>query len=134
MITGGTYGSRRVNVRAQQRDPNSLLRWFENLVHTLREAPEIGAGRVSIVDVPLPRSVLAHRFEHRSGSILCLHNLAATDVTFDVGRLDGAIGSNEAPYDLLLDGPYAAPGRRLTGLELRGYGYRWIRLRRSDDR
>ena len=85
VITRGTFGARRVNVRAQQRDPDSLLRWFENLVHTLREAPEIGAGRVSIVDVPLPRSVLAHRFDHRSGSILCLHNLADADVTVDVG-------------------------------------------------
>jgi maltose alpha-D-glucosyltransferase/alpha-amylase len=107
---------------------------LENLVHTLREAPEIGAGRVSIVDVPLPRSVMAHRFDHRSGSILCLHNLAAEDVTVDVGRLDGADQFDEAPYDLLLDSAYAAPGRRLTNLELRGYGYRWIRLRRSDDR
>ena len=111
-----------------------MLRWFENLVHTLREAPEIGAGRVSIVDVPLPRSVLAHRFDHRSGSILCLHNLADADVTVDIGRLDGADRFDEAPYDLLLDGPYAAPGRRLTDLDLRGYGYRWIRLCRSDDR
>ena len=134
VITRGSFGNRRVNVRSQQRDPNSLLRWFENLVHTVREAPEIGAGRVSIVDVPLPRSVLAHRFDHRSGSLLCLHNLSETDVTVDIGRLDGADGSAEAPYDLLLDGRYAAPGRRLTGLELQGYGYRWIRLRRSDDR
>jgi maltose alpha-D-glucosyltransferase / alpha-amylase len=134
VVVRGKYGARRVNVRAQQRDPDSLLRWFENLVHTLREAPEIGAGRVSVVDVPLPRSVLAHRFDHRSGSILCLHNLAATDVTVDIGKLDGADQFDEAPYDLLLDGPYAAPGRRLTNLELRGYGYRWIRLRRSDDR
>jgi maltose alpha-D-glucosyltransferase/alpha-amylase len=133
VITQGAFGKRRVNVRAQQRDPNSLLRWFENLVHTLREAPEIGAGRVSIVDVPLPRSVLAHRLDHRFGSILCLHNLAAADVTVDIGRLDGGEAFDEAPYDLLLDGPYAAPGKRLTGLQLRGHGYRWIRLRRSDD-
>jgi maltose alpha-D-glucosyltransferase / alpha-amylase len=130
-VVSGALGARRVNVRAQQRDPNSLLRWFENLVHTLREAPEIGSGEVSVVDVPLPRSVLAHRFDHASGSMLCLHNFIDTPVTVDVGRIDGIDGS---PYDLLVDGPYPAPGRQLKGLELHGYGYRWIRLRRSDSR
>ncbi|MGI8767787.1 MAG: trehalose synthase, partial [Propionibacteriaceae bacterium] len=125
----GTYGARRVNVRAQHRDPNSLLRWFENLVHTLRTAPEIGTGVCTVIDVPLPRSVLAHRFDASSGSILLLHNLADVPVTIDIGPVDGMVG---APYDLLVDGPYQAPTAKLTGLELHGWGYRWIRLSRSD--
>jgi maltose alpha-D-glucosyltransferase / alpha-amylase len=134
VISRGPFAARHVNVRDQQRNPDSLLRWFENLVHTLREAPEIGAGWVSIVDVPLPRSVLAHRFDHRSGSILCLHNLSSTDVTVDIGPVDRVDRRGDRPYDLLLDGPYDAPARDLTDLELRGFGYRWIRLCRSDDR
>ena len=129
VLMRGPFGANRVNVRAQQRDPNSLLRWFENLVHTVREAPEIGTGVCSVVDVALPRAVLAHRFDAPSGSILLLHNLADDAVTIDIGRLDGM---PEQPYDLLVDGPYAEPSRNLTGLELRGWGYRWIRLRRSD--
>jgi hypothetical protein len=32
----------------------------------------------------------------------------------------------------MVDGPYDRPDRKLRGLELHGYGYRWIRLRRSD--
>jgi maltose alpha-D-glucosyltransferase / alpha-amylase len=119
----------RVNVRAQNHDPNSLLRWFENLVHTLRTAPEIGSGVCSIVDVPLPRSVLVHRFDATSGSILLLHNLADEAVTVDIGRLDGV---RERPYDLLVDGPYDPPAKTLKRLELNGWGYRWIRLSRSD--
>ncbi len=125
----GPYGAKKVNVRAQQRDPNSLLRWFENLTHTLRSAPEIGTGTASIVDVPLPRSVLAHRFDAASGAILLLHNLADTEVTVDIGPQKGMEGE---PYDLLVDGPYDAPGRKLNKLTLHGYGYRWIRLSRSD--
>ena len=125
----GPYGAKKVNVRAQQRDSSSLLRWFENLTHTLRSAPEIGTGVCSIVDVPLPRSVLAHRFDAGSGSILLLHNLADTELTVDIGSLKGMEGE---PYDLLVDGPYEAPGRKLTKLGLHGYGYRWIRLSRSD--
>ena len=85
----GRFGAKKVNVRAQQRDPNSLLRWFENLIHTLRTAPEIGTGTCSVVDAPLPRSVLAHRFDAPAGSILLLHNLADTAVTVDIGALPG---------------------------------------------
>jgi maltose alpha-D-glucosyltransferase/alpha-amylase len=129
VVLDGELGARRVNVRTQQRDPHSLLRWVQNLVQTLRLAPEIGTGTCTVVDVPLPRSVLAHRFDAPSGSILLLHNLADTAVTVQVGSL-GQFPDD--PYDLLVDGPYDAPTAELTGLELNGWGYRWIRLARSD--
>jgi maltose alpha-D-glucosyltransferase/alpha-amylase len=64
-----------------------------------------------------------------TGSIVLLHNLADSAVTVDLGPLDGVA---ERPYDLLVDGPYDQPDRKLRGLQLHGYGYRWIRLRRSD--
>jgi len=127
--TRGRYGSRRLNVRAQQRDAGSLLRWFEQLIITLRECPEIGVGECTVVDVPLPRSVLAHRFDAPEGSILLLHNLADVAVTVDIGPLDATTGR---PFEITADGPYERPTARLTGLELRGWGYRWIRLRRSN--
>lgn len=129
VVRRGPFRTKKVNVRAQERDPDSLLRWFENLIHTLRQAPEIGTGRCSIVDVPLPRSVLAHRFDAPSGAVLLLHNLGSRAVTIDIGRLKGC---DDQPYDLLVDGPYAAPTRRLNELKLNGWGYRWIRLHRSD--
>jgi maltose alpha-D-glucosyltransferase/alpha-amylase len=125
----GKFGARQVNVRAQQRDPVSFLRWFESLIRTLREAPEVGTGVCTVIDVALPAAVLAHRMDAPSGSILLLHNLADRSVTVDVGPLDGVEG---APYDLLVDGPYDRLTPTLRGLQLHGFGYRWIRLRRSD--
>jgi maltose alpha-D-glucosyltransferase/alpha-amylase len=77
----------------------------------------------------LPRSVIAHRFDAPAGSILMLHNLADTKVTVDIGPLPGM---NGVPYDLFVDGPYEAPTEKLAGLTLNGWGYRWIRLSRSD--
>jgi maltose alpha-D-glucosyltransferase / alpha-amylase len=127
--TTGRYGSRRVNVRAEQQDPESLLRWFQQLITTLRECPEIGTGDCTVLDLPLPRSVLAHRFDAPEGSMLILHNLADEAVTIDVGKLDATTGR---PFDVFGDGPYDRPTASLSGLELRGWGYRWLRLRRSN--
>ncbi|MGI8415206.1 MAG: alpha-amylase family protein [Nakamurella sp.] len=126
MSTRGRYGSHAVNVRAQQRDPDSLLRWFEQLISVVKQAPEIGVGNYSMIDVALPTSVLAHRFDAPEGSIVLLHNLADRPVIVEVGKLDGI---TEKPWEIFADGPYTPPTTQLRGLELRGWGYRWIRLR-----
>lgn len=123
----GSYGVKKVNVRAQQRDKDSLLRWFEELIRVLRECPEIGVGEPSVVDVPLPRSVLAHRFDAPEGSILLLHNLADTPVTVDVSGAD--LGRH--PYEMFADTEYEPLPGRPAQLPLSGWGYRWIRLRRG---
>ena len=131
VVTKGPYRASTVNVRAQQRDPDSLLRWFEQLIRVLRECPEIGVGQCTVLDVALPRSVLAHRFDAPEGSILLLHNLRDEPVCVDIGKLDGVVGR---PFEVFADGPYAPPGARLAGLELGRWGYRWIRLRRNGAR
>ncbi len=122
----GRFGYRKVNVRAQQRDPESLLRWFEQLIGALRQCPEIGVGTCSVLDIQAPASVLVHRFDAPEGSVLLLHNLADRAVSVDVGRLDGTEGR---PWELLADRPYPRPTATLKGLALGGYGFRWIRLR-----
>jgi hypothetical protein len=45
-----------------------------------------------------------------------------------VGKLDGVAGQ---PFEVFSDGPDEPPTARLDDLELRGWGYRWIRLRRG---
>jgi maltose alpha-D-glucosyltransferase/alpha-amylase len=125
--TRGTFSARRVNVRDQSRDAGSLLRWFEQLIRVLRECPEIGVGTPSVLDRPLPRAVLAHRFDAPEGSILLLHNLADRAVTIDLDGLD----ASDQTYEVFADTAYEPVGRRLTGLPLNGWGYRWLRLRRG---
>ena len=129
VVSTGRYGHRRVNVQAQRPDRGSLLSWFERLIRATRECPEIGVGSWSLVDVPLPRAVLAHRYDAPEGTLLLLHNLADVAVTLDVGPLSGTRGR---PYDVLSDSDYARPTERLRGLELAGWGYRWIRLAGRD--
>jgi maltose alpha-D-glucosyltransferase/alpha-amylase len=49
-ISRGRLGARKVNVRTQQRDPHSLLSWFDAMIATLRECPEIGVGVCPVLD------------------------------------------------------------------------------------
>jgi maltose alpha-D-glucosyltransferase / alpha-amylase len=125
VVTRGKAGFKTVNVRSQQVDQGSLLSWFERLVRVLRECPEIGVGTCAVVDVPLPAGVVAHRFDAPEGSILLLHNLDDTPVQFDIGRLAGVAGR---PSEVFSDSAYRSPATTLKGLELTGWGYRWIRL------
>jgi maltose alpha-D-glucosyltransferase/alpha-amylase len=132
VLARGNYSTKRVNVEAQRMDPQSLLRWFQSMIGALRECPEIGVGQPSVLDVALPRSVLAHRYDAPEGAILLLHNLAGTAVTLDLGDVDLGIGrSSKQPYEVFADDRYEPPAKNLGQLELNGYGYRWIRLRRG---
>ena len=111
------------NVRAQQRDRDSLLHSFEGLIHVLRECSEIGAGRPSVVDIPLPRSVLAHRFDAAEGSILLLHNLADTSVVLDLTAADVSKNAYEVFGDPLFEPVPAACRVRPQWLGCRWSGF-----------
>jgi len=128
VIDDGDYGCRRVNVTAQRRDPGSLLGWFERMIRTLRECPEVGTGDCTLLDVTLPRHVLAHRADATDGATLFLHNLRDEDVVVDIGKQPGSDGD---PVEVFADQPYDPPDADLCGLALAGHGYRWIRLRSS---
>src|SRR4029078_7964266 len=88
MAVRGAFGPARVNVRQKSRQKNSLLTWMCELIDVLRECPEIGVGTPGVVDVPLPRSVLMHRFDAPQGWILLLHNLADVAVSLDLSTID----------------------------------------------
>jgi maltose alpha-D-glucosyltransferase/alpha-amylase len=127
VISGGEFGYEKVNVTAQRGHPDSLLEWFERMIRTLRESPEVGMGSCVPVDVPLPEGVLAHRADGPSGSMLFLHNLGTEDAQVDLGTL--AAEANH-PNDVFADREYP-PAGKLDALDLSGYGFRWIRLHRS---
>ena len=125
----GVGRATRPNVIGQQRDHASLLRWFAEMVRTLRECPEVGSGTLTVLDLPLPPAVLVHRFDATEGTLLVLHNLDDQPVTVDIGPQQGIVVQH--PREVFGDDAYPAPTRALTGLRLNPYGYRWIRLRRG---
>ncbi|MGX4652434.1 alpha-amylase family protein [Micromonospora sp. SCSIO 07396] len=127
VIDQGDFGYQKVNVTAQRRDSTSLLAWFERMIRTLREAPEIGSGSTTHIDVPMPAGVLAHRADGPTGTMVFLHNLGTEDVEVD---LSSVAPEADLPIDVLTDRGYGDVGK-LDSLKLGGHGYRWIRLCRS---
>ncbi|MTK01054.1 alpha-amylase family protein [Micromonospora sp. CP22] len=127
VVDKGEFGYEKVNVTLQRRDRSSLLAWFERMIRTMREAPEIGSGSTSHIDVPMPPGVLAHRADGPTGTMVFLHNLGTIDAEIDLSLLQPEA---DLPIDVLADRNYDDVGK-LDKLQLSGYGYRWIRLCRS---
>jgi maltose alpha-D-glucosyltransferase/alpha-amylase len=127
VVTTPEYGFEQVNVTHQRHDPSSLLSWFERMIRTLREAPEIGSGSCTHVDVPGPAGLLVHRADDGTGAMVFLHNLTDAEVTIDLGSLSGEA---EFPNDVLADREYPEVGK-FEAVTVGGFGYRWIRLRRN---
>ncbi|MGC4773533.1 alpha-amylase family protein [Micromonospora sp. DT44] len=127
VIDKGDFGYQNVNVTAQRGDPKSLLAWFERMIRTLREAPEIGSGSTTHIDVEMPPGVLAHRADGPTGTMVFVHNLGTDDVEVDLSSLEAEA---DLPIDVLTDRGYGELGK-LGAVKVSGYGYRWIRLCRG---
>jgi maltose alpha-D-glucosyltransferase / alpha-amylase len=126
LIADGPFSFRRVSVTDERRDAHSLLTWFERMLHSLRESEEIGSGTHEILDTG-PAHVLAHRATGRSSSMFFLHNLADRPCQID---LTAEVDSRTRPINFAADSDYDNDVR-LDQLDLRPYGYRWIRLPRA---
>ncbi len=106
-----------VNVQAQRRDPDSLLNWMERLIRRRKECPELGWGRLALLEASGP--VLAHRCDWQDRTIVAVHNLTGSTTTV---RLPGDDGWERLADQFGTDD--AAPGEEL---ELEPYGHRWFR-------
>jgi len=128
VIADGQYSYHRVNVTDQRRDAGSLLLWFERLLHTLRECSEVGTGEHQLIEVE-PDRVLAHRADAPSGAVLFVHNLGTEAARL---KLPDERVEDQSPVEVFSNREYDELD--LDDLELDGYGYRWIRLRRDHGR
>jgi maltose alpha-D-glucosyltransferase/alpha-amylase len=122
VVTDGPFGYEAVNVLDQRLDPNSLLTWMERMLHALRECPEFGVGTCEPLDVG-HRAVLGLRFEASTGVMLALTNLGPKKLTVDAGPV-----ATDQAVAVFADRDYGEVDPSLVGLELDGYGYRWLRL------
>ena len=110
----------------QRLDPNSLLTWFERTLHARRECEEIGSGDHEVIDAG-PDHVMVHRAAGRTGSTLFIHNLADRPCRLNLASLRDP---EQNPLNFVADSDYGNDVE-MGDLHVAGYGYRWIRLRRT---
>jgi maltose alpha-D-glucosyltransferase/alpha-amylase len=126
VVADGPFGSDRVNVAAQRRDPQSLLNWMERAIRTRKELPELGWGGWQVLGTDQP-AVLAHRCDWQGRGVLALHNLGPEALQVQVAADDDTEGG-AVMAELLADQRYE-PAKAGQPLDLGPFGYRWLRLR-----
>jgi maltose alpha-D-glucosyltransferase/alpha-amylase len=126
LVEDSPFSFKKVNVTDERLDPTSLLTWFERTLHALRECEEIGTGDHQVLDVG-PEHVLVHRATGRTGSTLFVHNLADQPCRL---TLSAERDPEQPPLSFVADSDYGTQVD-LSDVHLAGYGYRWIRLRRT---
>ncbi|GAA3090013.1 alpha-amylase family protein [Streptosporangium carneum] len=125
----GEYGPRNVNVDAQRRDPDSLLRWVTMLVERYRESPELAWGDYDVL-ASGDDAVLVHRADAEGGTVVAVHNFADREakVEFVLKGFEG----DHVLTDLLVDGTLDLPADGRVKFTLPPYGVRWLRSAARD--
>lgn len=124
-VTTGGFAPEFVNVSAQRRDPDSLLRFISLLVRRYRECPELGWTSVQVLDQP-HTAVLALCSSVDQGTVVTLHNLGSDPVTVSL-TLEPS-DEERRLVDLLQEGECSVAPDGATEVALDGYGHRWLRL------
>ena len=122
------YGYQAVNVEAQLRQPNSLLRWLRRLIALRKQHPVFGLGTYEALRPENPR-IFAHIRTYEDDIILCVHNLArsAQAVELDLSRWEGLI-----PEEMFGRTRFPRIGELPYLLTLGPRGFFWFQLRKDD--
>ena len=124
-IDDDVYGYRRINVAAQQSDPDSLLNWTRRAIRLRKAHPVFGRGDFRFV-LPGDKAVLAYLREYAGETVLVVVNLSDASQT---PALDLAEFAGATPLDLLTEERLPPVGAGPYPLKLPPYGYRWLKLR-----
>ena len=122
------YGFQAVNVEAQLRQPNSLLRWIHRLIALRKDHPVFGLGTYEALRPENPR-IFAHVRTYEDDIVLCVHNLArsAQAVELDLSRWEGLI-----PEEMFGRTRFPRIGQLPYLLTLAPRGFFWFQLRKDE--
>jgi maltose alpha-D-glucosyltransferase/alpha-amylase len=122
------YGYQAVNVEAQLRSPNSLLRWLHRFIALRKEHPVFGLGTYEAIVPENPR-IFAHIRRWEEDIILCVHNLArsAQAVELDLREFDGMV-----PEEMFGRTRFPRIGELPYLLTLAPRGFFWFQLKQAE--
>jgi maltose alpha-D-glucosyltransferase/alpha-amylase len=117
LIEDETYGYQRLNVAAQEEDPESILTWTRFLIHTRQNQPSLRAGDFEWVETD-NTAVMAFKRTVDTSEIVCLFNLTGIDQEIEIDLASEWV-------DLLAHKQTIE--RRATTLLLQPFGAHWLR-------
>jgi maltose alpha-D-glucosyltransferase/alpha-amylase len=122
------YGFQAVNVEAQLRQPNSLLRWLHRLIALRKDHPVFGLGTYESLRPENPR-IFAHVRTYEDDIVLCVHNVArsAQAVELDLSRWEGYV-----PEEMFGRTRFPRIGELPYLLTLAPRGFFWFQLRKDE--
>jgi maltose alpha-D-glucosyltransferase / alpha-amylase len=122
------YGFQAVNVEAQLRTPNSLLRWMQRFIALRKEHPVFGLGTYKPLRAENTR-IFAHIRTWEDDIVLCVHNLArsAQAVQLDLSAYAGMV-----PVEMLGRTAFPPIGELPYLLTLAPRGFFWFQLRQRE--
>jgi maltose alpha-D-glucosyltransferase / alpha-amylase len=126
IIEKGEYGYKKLNMREQMSNPDSLLTWMARLARLRLLHPEIGQGKWSFVNINSKKAIAIEYIleEHLlDRTLIVINNLHEKPVTLTLTPSFKPI-KTETIYS---DAPYEND-HTLQEIKLNGFGYRWIQI------
>jgi len=100
VIDDATFGYQKLNIKAQQADPNSLLHTVRQMIAARKSLPVLAEGKLEWLPNQ-PRTTLCFWRRSEAGRVLALHNLSDQPVTIPLpsGTLTDALHSGSTVSD-----------------------------------
>ena len=125
------YGFQAVNVEAQLRQPNSLLRWLQPPDRAAQAASGVRARHVRGAAARTTRGSSRTCARYEDDIVLCVHNLARSAQAVAARPL--ALGGLRAGEDVRADARFRAIGELPYLLTLGPRGFFWFQLRKGEE-
>ena len=122
------YGFQAVNVEAQLRTPNSLLRWLQRFIALRKAHPVFGLGSYAPLRTDNAR-IFAHVRIWEEDVVLCVHNLASSAQAV---QLDLSPYAGRVPREMLGQTDFPPIGGLPYLLTLAPRGFFWFQLRPAE--
>jgi maltose alpha-D-glucosyltransferase / alpha-amylase len=85
IIGRGPFAYKKINVLDAQSNADSLLNWIERLIGIRKQCPEIGTGKLEVMDSGDDR-LLLHHFKSPHGDLWFAHNFSKQKLSFDQSK------------------------------------------------
>jgi maltose alpha-D-glucosyltransferase / alpha-amylase len=124
VIEDGPFSYRQVNVKREENDPGSLLKWTRQILKIRKQYPAFGSGSLKML-APKNKSVLAYVRVHAAESILVINNISEKSLACS---LDLSAFAGKKLVDIFTQISLDILLADKTFFNLAGYEYRWFKL------